>query len=49
MKIRKIFVLGKALREEVVLEIVSGEFAGTFKVPISSKFLFSYLSLYITQ
>ena len=29
MKIRKIFVLGIALREEVVLEIVSGEFAGT--------------------
>ena len=32
MKIRKICVLGKSLREEVVLERVSGELAGTFKV-----------------
>ena len=32
MKIRKIWVSGKALREEVVLEIISGELAGISKV-----------------
>ena len=36
MKIRKIFVLGKALREEVVLERVSGELAGTFEIYLDS-------------
>ena len=36
MKIRKIWVSGKALREEVVLERVSGELAGTFKVYLGS-------------
>ena len=32
MKVRKICVLGKALRWEVVLESVSGELAGISKV-----------------
>ena len=36
MKIRKIWVSGKALREEVVLEIISGELAGISKVYLDS-------------
>ena len=36
MKIRKIYVLGKALREEAVLERVSAELAGIFKVYLDS-------------
>ena len=36
MKIRKICVSGIALREEVVLERVSGELAGTSKVYLDS-------------
>ena len=36
MKIRKIFVSGKALREEVVLERVYGELAGASKVYLDS-------------
>ena len=36
MKIRKICVSGKALREEVVLERGSGELAGTSKVYLDS-------------
>ena len=36
MKIRKIFVSGKALREEAVLERVSGELAGISKVYLDS-------------
>ena len=36
MEIRKICVSGKALREEVVLERVSGELAGTSKVYLDS-------------
>ena len=36
MKIRKIFVSGKALREEVVFERVYGELAGTSKVYLDS-------------
>ena len=36
MKIRKIFVSGKALREEVVLERVYGELAGAYKVYLDS-------------
>ena len=36
MKIRKICVLGKALREEVVLERVSGELVGISKVYLDS-------------
>ena len=36
MKIRKIWVLGKELREEVVLEIISGELAGISKVYLDS-------------
>ena len=36
MKIRKICVSGKALREEVVLERVSGELAGISKVYLDS-------------
>ena len=36
MKIRKIWVSGKASREEVVLEIVSGELAGISKVYLDS-------------
>ena len=36
LKIRKIWVSGKALREKVVLERVSGELAETFKVYLGS-------------
>ena len=36
MKIRKICVSGKALREEVGLERASGELAGTSKVYLDS-------------
>ena len=36
MKIRKIFVSGKALREKVVLERVYGELAGASKVYLDS-------------
>ena len=36
MKIRKIYVSGKALREEAVLERVSGELAGISKVYLDS-------------
>ena len=36
VKIRKICVSGKALREEVVLERVSGELAGISKVHLDS-------------
>ena len=36
MKIRKICLSGKALREEVVPERVSGELTGTFKVYLDS-------------
>ena len=36
MKIRKICVSGKALREEVVLERVSGKLAGMSKVYLDS-------------
>ena len=36
MKIRKICVSGKALREEAVLERVSGELAGISKVYLDS-------------
>ena len=36
MKIRKFCALGKALREEVVLERVSGELAGIPKVYLDS-------------
>ena len=36
MKIRKICVSGKALREEAVLERVSGELAGISKVHLDA-------------
>ena len=36
MKVRKICVSGKALRDEVVLERVSGELAGTFEIYLDS-------------
>ena len=36
MKIRKVCLSGKALREEIVPERVSGELAGIFKVYVDS-------------